>query len=102
MKPKDEGATRAMDVALPCTHEDQIGDDVKPRSAGCAACEALGDSWVELRMCLTCGHVGCCDSSKNRHATAHFRETGHPIVESRQPGASWRWCYVDETYLADI
>ena len=104
MKPKDggEGATRAMAVALPCTHEDQIREDVKPRSQGCAECVKLGDTWVHLRLCLSCGHVGCCDSSKNKHATAHFRESGHPIVQSHQPGETWRWCYVDETYLENI
>ena len=62
----------------------------------------MGDVWVHLRLCLSCGHVGCCDSSKNKHATAHFRESGHPIVQSHQPGETWRWCYVDETYLENI
>ena len=102
MKPKEEGATRAMAFALPCTHEDQIHEDVQPRSRGCAECLKLGDEWVHLRMCMTCGNVGCCDSSKNKHATAHFRESGHPIVQSHQPGETWRWCYVDETYLENI
>jgi CPA2 family monovalent cation:H+ antiporter-2 len=59
----------------------------------------MGERWVQLRMCLKCGHVGCCDSSKNKHATAHFRATGHPVMRSIQPGESWKWCYVDRTRL---
>jgi uncharacterized UBP type Zn finger protein len=66
-----------------------------PTSDGCAACEAVGDSWVHLRLCMTCGNVGCCDQSKNKHASAHFAETGHPVARSIQPGESWRWCYAD-------
>ncbi len=65
-------------------------------SRGCDACLALGDSWHHLRMCLACGNVGCCDQSKNRHASAHFRESGHPVARSFQPGETWRWCYADE------
>ena len=68
-------------------------------SDGCAACVATGDTWVHLRLCLTCGKVGCCDSSKNKHATKHFRATQHPIVQSFEPGEDWRWCYVDEVYV---
>jgi uncharacterized UBP type Zn finger protein len=78
-----------------CTHQDQIRD-VVPKTRGCEECLAMGDSWVHLRLCLSCGHVGCCDSSKNRHATKHFRTIGHPIVRSLEPGESWRWCYADE------
>jgi uncharacterized UBP type Zn finger protein len=64
---------------------------------GCPDCLAIGSSdWVHLRVCLGCGHVGCCDSSPHRHATAHWRDTGHPVIRSIQPGESWRWCYVDE------
>ncbi len=77
-----------------CSHRDQIRD-VKPNSTGCEECLKTGESWVHLRMCLKCGHVGCCDSSKNRHATGHFQATGHPVIRSLQPGESWRWCYVD-------
>src|SRR5215210_4863345 len=62
----------------------------------CAECVELGDSWMHLRQCLTCGAVGCCDQSVNRHASAHFRATGHPVARSTQPGESWRWCYADE------
>lgn len=70
----------------------------KPRTpAGCEECLALGDEWVHLRLCETCGHVGCCDSSQNKHATKHFHATAHPVVKSFQPGERWMWCYVDET-----
>jgi tellurite resistance protein TerC len=78
----------------PCTHRDQI-KDVKPNTPGCEECTKIGDSWVHLRMCLTCGHVGCCDSSKNKHATGHFHATGHPIMRSIEPGEQWTWCFVD-------
>ena len=66
---------------------------------GCEECLASGDTWVHLRLCLECGHVGCCDSSKNKHATKHFHQTKHPIVRSFEPGEDWRWCYVDEVFL---
>jgi uncharacterized UBP type Zn finger protein len=59
----------------------------------------VGDGWVHLRICLECGHVGCCDSSPNKHATAHADETGHPIIRSLQPGEVWSWCYVDEVLM---
>ena len=78
-----------------CTHLDQI-QNVKPSSKGCAECLKLGDRWVHLRMCMICGNVGCCDDSKNKHATKHFWSTEHPIVRSLEPGEDWRWCYVDE------
>ncbi len=71
-----------------------------PQSKGCAECLASGDTWVHLRLCLTCGHVGCCDSSKNKHATRHFHETQHPVIRSFEPGEDWRWCYVDEVFAA--
>lgn len=78
-----------------CTHLDHI-KDVKPSAGGCEECLKSGDEWVHLRMCLECGHTGCCDSSKNRHATKHFQATGHPIMRSIQPGEDWKWCYADE------
>jgi len=78
-----------------CTHLNQIRD-VKPLSRGCEDCLKVGGTWVHLRMCLVCGHVGCCDSSPNRHATAHFHATLHPVMRSIEPGESWGWCYVDE------
>ncbi len=82
-----------------CHHLDQIRP-VAPRTRGCEECLATGSRWVQLRMCMTCGHVGCCDSSPGKHATAHFRSTGHPIMRSAEPGQGWGWCYVDETQLA--
>jgi len=85
-------------VGVACTHLDQIRD-VQPDSRRCEACVALGDTWVHLRMCLTCGRVGCCDSSKNRHASRHAASEGHPIARSVEPGESWRWCYVDEVVV---
>ena len=78
-----------------CTHLDQV-QDVKPRTRGCEECLKKGDRWVHLRLCLSCGHVGCCDSSENRHATEHFRATGHPVIRSLEPGEDWGWCYIDE------
>lgn len=82
-----------------CTHLDQIAD-VVPSSAGCEECLRIGSGWVHLRVCLSCGNVGCCDSSPNRHATAHFRTIGHPIMQSFEPGDDWAWCYVDGVGLA--
>ena len=71
-----------------------------PASDGCAECHTAGESnWSHLRMCLTCGHVGCCDSSPLQHATAHFQLTGHPVMRSIEPGETWRWCYVDTELL---
>lgn len=78
-----------------CTHMDLI-HDVEPSSDGCEECLRMGDTWVHLRECLSCGHVGCCDSSRNKHATKHFQATEHPIIQSFQPDEDWRFCYVDE------
>ena len=83
---------------MSCAHLDQVRD-VTPRSEGCEECLKIGSGWVHLRMCRTCGRVGCCDSSPNRHATAHFRESRHPIVRSLEPGESWSWCYLDEALV---
>jgi CPA1 family monovalent cation:H+ antiporter len=75
-------------------HHDRF---VPPRTPhGCEECLAIGDTWVHLRLCLDCGHVGCCDSSPNRHARAHFHEDDHPVMRSFEPGEEWRWCFVDE------
>jgi uncharacterized UBP type Zn finger protein len=82
----------------PCIHMKQIRD-VKPSARGCEDCLKTGDDWVHLRMCLTCGHAGCCDSSKNKHATKHFHASHHPIVRSLEPGEDWMWCYVDQEIL---
>lgn len=81
-----------------CSHLDRIRE-VTPSAAGCEDCLRIGGTWVHLRLCRTCGHVGCCDSSPNRHASAHVRETDHPIVRSLEPGETWSWCYVDELLL---
>jgi uncharacterized UBP type Zn finger protein len=81
-----------------CSHMNQIRD-VKPSSRGCEDCLKIGDTWVHLRMCLTCGHVGCCDSSKNKHATRHYHATRHPIVRSMEAGEDWMWCYIDEIVM---
>ena len=85
-------------MADTCTHTDQI-HEVEPRTDGCEECLQSGRWWVHLRMCRTCGHVGCCDSSPNRHASGHAHETDHPVVRSFQPGEEWRWCYVDERFV---
>jgi tellurite resistance protein TerC len=82
-----------------CTHRSEIAA-VSPNTQGCEECLQTGERWVQLRMCLKCGHVGCCDSSKNKHATAHFKTTGHPIMQTLQPGESWKWCYVDKVTLS--
>ena len=78
----------------PCSHVPAA--PAAPTSRGCQECLAIGDSWVHLRLCLHCGHVGCCDDSKNKHATRHFRSSGHPVIQSAEPGEDWRWCYVDD------
>ena len=82
-----------------CAHVDQVKivadrDDVQ----GCDDCLKMGDTWVHLRACLTCGYVGCCDSSRNQHARQHFNETLHPIIQSVEPGEKWAYCYLDEAY----
>jgi hypothetical protein len=66
---------------------------------GCQECIQTGSQWLHLRVCLTCGHVGCCDSSPMRHARGHALGIGHPIVRSFEPGESWRWCYLDDSYV---
>ena len=81
-----------------CTHLDQIRD-VEPHTRGCEECLKTGSSWVHLRLCLTCGHVGCCDSSPNKHATKHYQHTKHAIVRSAEPGENWAWCYPDQLMM---
>ena len=85
-------------MALRCKHLAEVRE-VKPVGEGCAQCLSMGDTWVHLRLCETCGHVGCCDSSKNKHATKHFHATRHPVVKSIEPGEEWGWCYVDEIFV---
>lgn len=97
----------ARDLDPRCAELATIGADVnadpEPRAgdrSACEECTLLGEHhWSHLRICLTCGHVGCCDSSPRRHAAAHFEETGHPVMRSVEPGEVWRWCYVHQ--LAD-
>ena len=78
-----------------CEHVDPSAT-AQPSSEGCEDCLRVGGRWVHLRLCMASGHVGCCDSSPARHATAHWREVGHPIVRSYEPGEDWWWCYADE------
>ncbi|MGE5645089.1 MAG: ubiquitin carboxyl-terminal hydrolase 14 [Acidobacteriota bacterium] len=88
-----------MDVE--CTHLDQI-KKTEASTHICEECVKAGDTWVHLRMCLICGHVGCCDSSKNKHATRHFHETKHPLIRSIEPGERWVWCYVDQLVAGEL
>lgn len=81
-----------------CTHHDQIRQ-VTPHTRGCEECLKAGDTWVHLRLCMTCGHIGCCDSSKNKHATKHFHYSHDPIMKSFEPGEDWGWCYIDQVEL---
>ncbi len=83
------------------THDPHVGAirDVTPSADGCEDCLRIGSDWVHLRLCLTCGHVGCCDSSPHRHARKHFHATKHPIVQSFEPGEDWRWCWVHEALV---
>jgi hypothetical protein len=79
-----------------CTHLDQIRDVTPSTRGGCEDCLKIGGRWVHLRLCLTCGHVGCCDDSPNRHATRHFHGSHHPLIQSFEPSEDWVWCFVDE------
>jgi CPA1 family monovalent cation:H+ antiporter len=82
---------------MSCQHVEALGAIAEPGTPeGCEECLKMGQRWVHLRLCLECGHVGCCDSSVGKHATAHFRASGHAVIQSFQPGEDWRWCYVDE------
>ena len=85
-------------MSVPCSHLDQV-QYVNAEIDGCEDCLAIGARWVHLRLCLSCGHVGCCDSSPHRHATAHAEGTGHPLVGSIEPGEAWRFCYVDQVLM---
>jgi hypothetical protein len=87
-------------VSTPCTHVDSVEYLELPDPVpGCEECLKVGDRWVHLRMCHTCGKIGCCDSSPNRHASRHYREVGHALVRSAEPGEEWSWCYADEVTL---
>ena len=85
-------------MASQCTHLASVVADT-PNTSGCEECLAMGDTWVHLRLCRSCGHVGCCDDSKNKHATKHYHATKHPIITSLEPGETWSWCFVDEEAL---
>ena len=81
-----------------CSHVGEI-QRVRPSARGCEECLKIGDEWVHLRECMTCGHIGYCNDSKNKHATRHFHASGHPIIRSFEPGEDWGWCYVDEVFF---
>jgi CPA2 family monovalent cation:H+ antiporter-2 len=81
-----------------CVHVQGLAP-VVPRTTGCEECLQSGDVWVHLRVCMVCGHVGCCDHSPNKHATKHFHATNHPVVRSLEPGESWGWCYADQALI---
>jgi uncharacterized UBP type Zn finger protein len=84
-----------------CSHLDSIEvSELPDEIAGCEDCLATGGTWVHLRMCETCGHIGCCDQSPGRHAREHFHATSHPIIRSAEPGEDWSWCFVDEIAVA--
>ena len=85
-----------------CEHAAQVDLHKAANTDGCEECLKSGDTWVHLRVCLTCGHVGCCDSSKNKHATKHFQRSKHPMVRSGEWGENWAWCYVDEAFIEDV
>jgi len=93
-----------LDPSPPRGMRDVLPDEVAlrelpPSVDGCEECLRDGGKWLHLRICLTCGHVGCCDDSPNRHATKHFHKTKHPIMRSLEPGEDWGWCYVDELFI---
>lgn len=81
-----------------CQHLANASEHQANTPRGCEECLKINARWVHLRLCLECGHVGCCDSSPNKHATKHFHSSQHPVVKSFQPGENWRWCYVDEIF----
>ena len=84
-----------------CTHLDQVRVTQLPEAVdGCEECLRSGDPWLHLRICLECGHVGCCDDSPNRHASAHSGSSSHPIIRSLEPGEVWSWCYVDQVAMS--
>lgn len=91
--------TSQVEMKEDCAHLELIQDVIPSTTEGCEECLKVGDTWVHLRMCLICGKVGCCDNSKNKHATGHNRETGHALVTSFEPGEEWIWCYEDEAMI---
>jgi uncharacterized UBP type Zn finger protein len=88
-----------------CEHLEQAAErpnGVVPSSEGCQECLLLGQDWVHLRLCLSCGHVGCCDDSRNKHATMHYHLTEHPVIRSFEPGEDWAYCYVDDAFTESL
>jgi uncharacterized UBP type Zn finger protein len=85
-----------------CAHLKEIKPSEPKTPEGCEECLRTGDGWVHLRLCETCGHVGCCDNSKNTHATKHYRSTGHPIIKSFEPGEKWGYCYPDDLFYETL
>lgn len=85
-----------------CSHLFEINDVVPKTPSGCEECLKLGDRWVHLRLCATCGYVGCCDQSKNKHSAKHFQTMNHPLIRSFEPGEDWGWCYVDEMLFESL
>ena len=94
----ESGALLTLEASPSCSHLDQI-NEVQPSADGCEECLQIGDEWFHLRLCRICGHVGCCDSSKNQHATKHVHNTQHPIIQSFQPGEDWMYCYPDDAFI---
>jgi uncharacterized UBP type Zn finger protein len=84
---------------MTCAHLTDVTTDFRPSGDGCVECLATGGTWVHLRRCLECGHIGCCDNSPGQHASAHARSTDHPTIQSYEPGEEWIWCYVDEAAI---
>jgi uncharacterized UBP type Zn finger protein len=88
-----------MSSVITCSHVPPAPHPDPRTPKGCEECLTAGTQWVHLRLCLTCGHVGCCDNSPGKHATKHARRTDHPVIQSYEPGEDWGWCYVDEREL---
>ncbi|MFL5312857.1 MAG: UBP-type zinc finger domain-containing protein [Myxococcales bacterium] len=86
---------------MACQHVKHL-KPVEPRAEGCEECLKMGDAWVHLRLCMSCGHVGCCDSSKNKHATKHFHGTKHPVIRSLEAGEEWGYCYPDDEMFESL
>jgi uncharacterized UBP type Zn finger protein len=86
---------------MACQHVKDL-KPMEPRAEGCEECLEMGDTWVHLRLCMSCGHVGCCDSSKNKHATKHFHGTKHPVIRSLEPGEEWGFCYPDDQFFESL
>ncbi|MEN8131112.1 MAG: UBP-type zinc finger domain-containing protein [Pseudomonadota bacterium] len=95
-----QNGIKGLMVTHTCEHFDALESVAEPTSKGvCPSCVEIGDSWVHLRACLVCGQVGCCDQSKNQHGRRHWEDTGHALVQSQEPGESWRYCFIDEVMV---